>query len=199
VHGKRALLDKMPGDEWQRFANLRLLFTFMHVHPGKKLHFMGGEFGQWNEWNHDRSLDWSLLDFDTHRGVQKLVADLNRMHGAEPALHEVDFDAAGFEWIDCNDNESSVLSLLRRAQDPDDFVVCVLNFTPVARQGYRVGVPVGGAYAERLNSDASVYGGSNIGNAGRVDAEAVPCHGRPWSLNLTLPPLGGLILKAMRG
>ncbi len=199
VHGKRALLDKMPGDLWQKFANLRLLFTFMHAHPGKKLQFMGGEFGQWREWSHDESLDWGLLDHDTHRGVQRLVADLNRLHKNERALHEVDFEPAGFEWIDCNDNESSVLSLVRRALDPGDFLVCVLNFTPVVRQGYRVGVPEGGDYLEVLNSDAALYGGTNVGNAGRVGAEAVPCHGRPWSLNLTLPPLGGLILKPARG
>jgi 1,4-alpha-glucan branching enzyme len=199
VHGKRSLLDKMPGDLWQKFANLRLLFTYLHAHPGKKLHFMGGEFGQWREWNHDESLDWHLLQYEPHRGVQRLVGDLNRLHRTEHALHQLDFEPAGFEWIDCHDYTSSVLSFIRRAADPADYLVCVFNFTPVPREDYRLGVPEHGDYLEILNSDSSIYGGGDVGNAGRVGSEPVPCHGRPASVRLTLPPLAGVILKPARG
>jgi 1,4-alpha-glucan branching enzyme len=195
VHGKGAMMDKAPGDAWQRAANLRALYAFMYAHPGKKLMFMGCEFGQWREWTHDESLDWHLLDFELHQGLQRFVADVNRLYAREPALHEVDFEPAGFEWIDCNDHESSVISFIRRAKDPRDWVVFVVNWTPVVRHDYRVGVPQTGFYEELLNSDASFYGGSNAGNQGGMPAEPIPSHGRPYSLNLTLPPLGGVMLK----
>ncbi len=195
VHGKRSMLDKMPGDVWQKFANLRVLYGYMFGHPGKKLMFMGGEFGQWREWDHDASLDWNLLDWPAHAGLRRLVRDLNTLYRAEPSLHEVDFEPAGFQWIDCNDSDNSVVSFLRRARDPRDFAVIVLNFTPVPRRDYRVGVPEPGYYAERLNTDAQTYGGSNLGNEGGVEAEAAEAHGQPWSLNLLLPPLSCLVLK----
>jgi 1,4-alpha-glucan branching enzyme len=195
VHGKGAMMDKAPGDPWQRAANLRALYAFMYAHPGKKLMFMGSEFGQWREWTHGESLDWHLLDFDLHRGLQRFVADVNGLYAREPALHEVDFEPAGFEWIDCNDHESSVVSLIRRAKDPQDWVLFVVNWTPVVRHDYRVGVPEPGFYKEILNSDASLYGGSNAGNMGGARAEPIPAHGRPYSISLTLPPLGGVMLK----
>jgi len=195
VHGKRALLDKAPGDTWQRAATLRVLYAFMYVHPGKKLLFMGGEFGQWREWTHEESLDWHLTDHQPHAGIARYVEDLNRLYSAEPALYEIDFEPGGFEWIDCNDYEGGVISLMRRAHNPDDSIVAVLNWTPVVREHYRVGVPHPGRYEELLNSDAELYGGSNAGNAGGVEADPIERHGRPYSLDLTLPPLAGLILK----
>jgi 1,4-alpha-glucan branching enzyme len=195
VHGKRALLDKMPGDLGQKFANLRLLYAYMYAHPGKKLLFMGSEFGQWEEWNHDASISWHLLQWDSHRQLQALVRDLNRLLKASPALHEVDFRPEGFEWIDFRDVDNSIISFLRRAKDPDDFLVCVFNFTPVVREEYRVGVPVPGFYREALNSDSELYGGSNAGNAGGVPAEDVSWNDRPWSVRVTLPPLGALFLR----
>jgi 1,4-alpha-glucan branching enzyme len=195
VHGKGSMLSKMPGDVWQKAANLRVLYAHMYTHPGKKLLFMGSEFGQWREWNHDASLDWHLAGESPHAGILQFVADLNRLYRAEPALYQVDFQAAGFEWIDCNDHESSVVSFMRYAEDPDEALVVVLNWTPVVRAGYRIGVPTPGFYREVLNSDADAYGGSNTGNAGGLESEAVPSHGREQSLNLTLPPLGALILK----
>jgi 1,4-alpha-glucan branching enzyme len=198
VHGKRSMIDKMPGDQWQKFANLRALYGYMYGHPGKKLMFMGGEFGQWIEWNHDRSLDWHLLDCEPHKGLQRFVRDLNALYAREPALYEVDFEPEGFSWIDCNDNENSVVSFLRRGRDPREFVVVVVNFTPVPRESYRVGVPEAGYYRELLNSDSESYGGSNMGNAGGVEAEAAEAHGHPYSLCLTMPPLGCLMLKVSR-
>lgn len=195
VHGKRALLDKMPGDDWQRFANLRALFGYLYGHPGKKMLFMGGEFGQWWEWNHDASLQWHLCQYEPHLAMQRYVRDLNRLYREEAALHQVDFDSSGFQWIDFGDAEQSMVAFVRRAKDASRFVVCVYNFTPVPRHGYRIGVPVAGSYRELLNSDAAVYGGSNIGNLGEVQAEATPSHGLPFSLSLTLPPLGVLFLK----
>jgi 1,4-alpha-glucan branching enzyme len=196
VHGKGSLLGKMPGDEWQRFANLRALYGFMYGHPGKKLLFMGGELAQSAEWNHDRSLDWHLLDAGPfHRGVQHLVRDLNHLYRAEPALHEQDHEAAGFQWIDASDRAQSVVSFLRRARDPDDVIVVVCNFTPVPRHGYRIGVPRSGFYRERLNTDAAVYGGGNLGNGGGVPSQAVAWQGQPHSVVLTLPPLAVLILQ----
>jgi len=196
VYGKGSLLGKMPGDIWQQFANLRCLYAYMYGHPGKKLLFMGGEFGQWREWDHDQSLDWHLLEQGPHhKGVQRLVRDLNDLYRSQPALFEVDFDPAGFEWIDCRDGQQSVVSFLRRAKNPDDFVVFVSNFTPVPRFGYRVGVPIGGYYRELLNSDAAIYGGSNLGNIGGTMAEAVPANGHSFSLVLTLPPLATVVLK----
>ncbi|MBI4839827.1 MAG: 1,4-alpha-glucan branching protein GlgB [candidate division NC10 bacterium] len=196
VHGKGSLHGKMPGDDWQKFANLRAFFTFMYGHPGKKLLFMGGEFGQTREWDHDASLDWHLLEMGPyHRGLQRLVRDLNAVYRAQPALHEVDFEPAGFQWIDCNDWEGSVISFLRRARDPENFLVVVCNFTPVVRQGYRIGVPRAGLYRELLNTDLEIYGGSNVGHAEGVRAEAVPQHGFPHSVSLTLPPLATLVLR----
>ena len=198
VHSKRSLLHKMPGDMWQQFGNLRLLYGYHYAHPGKKLLFMGGEFGQRAEWNHETCLEWHLLEFEPHRGLKQLVADLNQLYAAQAALHEVDFHWQGFEWIDCNDADSSVLSFLRRAKNPEDFIVVVANFTPVVREHYRVGVPQRGFYAELLNTDAAVYGGSNVGNAGGVAAEPVPWNDRSYSLDLRLPPLGALFLKLRR-
>jgi 1,4-alpha-glucan branching enzyme len=195
VHGKGALLNKIPGDAWQKAATLRALYAFMYLHPGKKLLFMGAEFGQWREWNHDTSLDWHLLGDGLHAGLQRFVADLNHYYQSDKALHQVDFSADGFEWIDCQDNEASVISLMRRAADPDDWVAAALNWTPVPRHGYRIGVPEAGYYEERLNSDASIYGGGNVGNQGGLWTEPVPAHGHAQSLNLALPPLGALILK----
>jgi 1,4-alpha-glucan branching enzyme len=195
VYGKRSMLDKMPGDVWQKHANLRTLYGYMYAHPGKKLMFMGSEFGQWREWNHDASLDWHLLDDPMHHGLQQWVRDLNAVYRQEPSLHQVDFEAAGFSWIDCNDNENSVVSLIRRAKDPDDFTVVLANFTPVPRLEYRVGVPAGGWYREVLNSDSEVYGGGNVGNGGGAMSEPSPAHGFEHSLCLTVPPLGFVMLK----
>ncbi len=194
VHGKRSMIDKMPGDMWQKAATLRMLYAFMFAHPGKKLLFMGSEFGDWREWNHDDSLAWHLLEEPIHAGLQRLVGDLHRLYRSQPALHEVDFDPAGFEWIAGNDHESSVIAFIRRAGDPGDFVVAVLNWTPVVRRDYRIGVPVPGDYREAINSDADAYGGGNVGNGGGLTTEAVPAHGHPQSLRLILPPLAGLLL-----
>jgi 1,4-alpha-glucan branching enzyme len=192
VHGKGSLVNKMPGDDWQKFANLRLLFAYMYAQPGKKLLFMGGEFGQWREWAHDTSLDWSLLDRPLHRGVQNWVETLNRVYRERRAMHELDHDPNGFEWIDCNDNAASVVSLLRKGKSPQDVLRVVCNFTPVPRIGYRVGVPSGGFWRELLNSDGKEYGGSGVGNMGGTAARQEPVHGRPFSLTLSLPPLGAL-------
>jgi 1,4-alpha-glucan branching enzyme len=185
----------MPGDAWQKYATLRTLYGYLYAHPGKKLLFMGSEFGQWREWNHDRSLDWHLLDDPTHAGLQQWVRDLNARYRAERPLFESDFDPGGFRWIDCNDNENSVVSIVRYARDRHDHLVMVFNFTPVPRAQYRVGVPEPGAYAELLNSDAAAYGGSNHGNAGSVASEPIPAHGFAQSVRLTVPPLGCLYLK----
>jgi 1,4-alpha-glucan branching enzyme len=195
VHGKGSLLGKMPGDVWQKFANLRLLHGMQYAFPGKKLLFMGGEIGQWDEWNHDGSLDWHLLQYDTHQGVQRLVRDLNALYRRERALHQVDFHYTGFEWVDFSDAASCVISFERIAADPADRVLCVLNLTPVPRHGYRIGVGSPGLYRELLNSDAGYYGGSNMGNAGAVHSEPVPMHNREHSLALTLPPLAITFLK----
>jgi len=195
VHGKGSLINKMPGDLWQQFANLRLLYGYMTAHPGKKLLFMGSEFGQRSEWNHDTSLQWDLLQYPEHRGVQRMVADLNALYRREPALHQVDFQWQGFQWIDCNDADASVLSFIRRAREQWDAVIVVANFTPVAREKYRVGVPDPGWYRELFNSDAEFYGGSNYGNAGGVMAEPVPWMGMNYSLPLRLPPLATLYFK----
>jgi len=192
VYGKGSLLGKMPGDDWQRFANLRALLGYMYAQPGKKLLFMGAEIGQWREWQHDQSLDWNLLEKPEHGGIQKWIGDLNRSYRSEPALHELDCDPAGFEWIDCRDAESSVVSLLRKARRDDRIILVVCNFTPMPRLNYQVGVPRGGAWREMLNSDAKDYGGSGMGNMGEVEAAPVPAHGRRFSLLLTLPPLSTL-------
>ena len=195
VYGKGSLLQKMPGDDWQRFANLRLLFGVMYAQPGKKLLFMGGEFGQWNEWYHETSLDWNLLEHPSHSGVQRWVTDLNQLYKNEPALHELDFDQAGFEWIDCNDSQQSTLSLLRKGLSTEDTIVIACNFTPVLHHNYRVGVPEGGLWSEILNSDAQEYDGSGQGNFGAVGAETTSFHGRPYSVNITLPPLAIVYFK----
>ena len=195
VHGKKSMLDKMPGDQWQRFANLRSLYAHMWAHPGKKMLFMGGEIGQWWEWNHEDSLQWHLLDLEPHRGLQRYVADLTRLYGREPALHEVDYDWTGFQWIDLHDSEHSTLSYIRRAKEPENFIVCAFNFTPVPREGYRMGVPNEGWYREILNSDAANYGGSNMGNSGGRKAEPVSWHGQPCSIVITLPPLSAVFFK----
>jgi 1,4-alpha-glucan branching enzyme len=195
VHGKNSLLHKMPGDMWQQFADLRLLYGYQYGHPGKKLLFMGEEFGQRSEFSEARSLEWHLLQYESHRGVQNLVSDLNKLFVAEPALHQVDFDWRGFEWIDCNDADNSVFSFIRRGKKPEDVMIVVLNATPVVREGYRVGVPHPGFYKEVLNTDAARYGGSNVGNIGGQNAATAPYQGRPYSLVLTLPPLGAIFLK----
>jgi 1,4-alpha-glucan branching enzyme len=195
VHGKRSMLDKMPGDLWQKHATLRALYGYFFGHPGKKLMFMGAEFGQWREWNHDGGLDWYLLQDPMHDGLHRWVRDLNRVYREQPSLHEVDFQGEGFAWIDCLDSQHSVVSFLRRARDPRDFTVMVVNFTPVPRERYRIGVPEAGWYRELLNSDAELYGGSNVGNAGGLAAEPVPAHHLPYSLSLTVPPLGCVLLK----
>jgi len=198
VHGKGSLLDQMPGDLWQKFANLRLLYGYMWTHPGKKLLFMGGEFGQWNEWNCDTSLQWHLLQWDSHRQLQKYVADINRLYRNEPALFEVDFEPAGYEWIDCHNHEDSTLSYIRRARDPSDFLVITCNFTPVPRASYRFGVPELCWYDEISNSDSMYYGGSNLGNGPGVMATSVPSHGRPYSVEVLLPPLSTSVFKPRR-
>ena len=196
VHGKGSLINKMAGDDWQKFANLRAYYGFMWTQPGKKLLFMGGEFGQWREWDHNSSLDWHLLEYDPHKGLHSLVRDLNALYRGTPALYRLDSEPGGFEWVEANDMENSVLSYIRRSDDPDEPpVLIVCNFTPVPRLDFRVGVPVGGYWAELLNTDATLYGGSGVGNAGGVEADAIESHGRPWSLDLTLPPLGTLIMR----
>ena len=198
VHGKGSILGRMPGDRWQRFANLRAYYAFMWCHPGKKLIFMGGEFGQEREWAHEHSLDWHLIADPMHRNVQDLVRDLNRLYRAMPALHRLDASPDGFSWVDANDADNSVLSFLRLAPDnPPVLVVC--NFTPVIREGYRIGVPAGGYWRERINTDAACYGGSNVGNAGGLVAEGTSSHNRPFSLRLTLPPLATLIFEHVAG
>jgi 1,4-alpha-glucan branching enzyme len=195
VHGKGSLLGKMPGDDWQKFANLRLLFAWMYAQPGKKLLFMGGEFGQWREWNHDDSLDWHLLDSPPHLGVRKWLEDLNRVLREEAALHELDCDPAGFEWIDCNNSDESTIAFLRKGSSPDARLMAIFNFTPVPRQNYRVGAPQLGRWREVLNSDSRVYGGSGWGNLGGVDSVPVSAHGRSCSVNLNLPPLSAIFFK----
>ena len=195
VHGKRALLEKMPGDDWQKFANLRLLFGYMYSHPGKKLLFMGSELAQRNEFWEGAALDWNLESSPPHRGIQRLLADLNGLHMREDALHQIDFEWSGFEWLEPNDAAASVLSFLRRGTDPEKFIVAVCNFTPVMRESYRVGVPRPGFYREILNTDSNYYGGSDVGNSGGVQAEPIPWNDRPYSLNLRLPPLAALYFK----
>jgi len=195
VHGKRSLLDKMPGDFWQKFANLRTLLAFMFGHPGKKLLFMGAEIGQWQEWQENKSLDWHLLDYEPHQGLQRLVSDLNRLLQTEPALHSLDFDYRGFEWIDFQDSDHSVIAFLRKTDHVDDTLLFVCNFTPHYHESYRIGAPVAGFYEEVFNSDSAYYWGSNKGNHGGIHSEPVPWHGRSDSLNLQLPPLATVVLK----
>jgi 1,4-alpha-glucan branching enzyme len=195
VYGKGSLLRRMPGDEWQRFANLRLLYAYMFAIPGKPLLFMGGELGQWNEWNHDASIDWHLGQYPLPRGISLVLEQLNRVKRENPALHALDFDPAGFDWIDANDNEQSTLSFLRHARDRASSVAAVFNFTPVPRHNFRIGVPDDGYWEEILNTDAREFGGSGQGNEGGREAMPVGMHGRPFSINLTLPPLGAVFLR----
>ncbi|MBS1258810.1 MAG: 1,4-alpha-glucan branching enzyme GlgB [Candidatus Scalindua arabica] len=195
VHGKGSLIGKMPGDEWQRYANLRLLFGYMYGHPGKKLLFMGGEFAQWKEWNHDESLEWHVLQYPFHQGMQKWVKDLNHLYRTESAIYSLDFSADGFEWIDSNDWEHSIISFIRKDKDTDKIILIVCNFTPVPRHNYKVGVLQEGFWREILNSDAEIYGGSGCGNSRGVEASAKPVHGRKHSISLTLPPLSVLFFK----
>jgi 1,4-alpha-glucan branching enzyme len=195
VYGKGSMLRKMPGDEWQKFANLRLLYGTMFGHPGKKLLFMGNEFGQSSEWNHEASLDWNLLQYPFHSGLARWIRDLNTFYRGQPSLHELDFDSAGFEWVDCKDYQRSVISFLRRGREKDDQTLFVCNFTPVPRWNYRVGVPLECSWNEVLNSDAPLYGGSGQGNSGGLPAIPLPIHGRPYSLNMTLPPLGIAVFR----
>ncbi len=195
VHGKGALLSKMPGDYWQKFASLRALYGYMYAHPGKKLLFMGGEIGQWNEWSYQEQVDWVLLYFESHRQMQGYVRALNRLYISQPALHEVDFTWGGFEWVDFRDVDNSIVSFLRRARDPKDFIAVVANLTPVPREGYRVGVPAGGFYRELLNSDSMHYGGGNMGNAGGLPSEPTPWEGQPHSILITVPPLAVVFFK----
>jgi 1,4-alpha-glucan branching enzyme len=198
VHGKGSLLDQMPGDLWQRFANLRLMYGYMWSHPGKKLLFMGGEFGQWNEWHYDAALQWDLLQWESHQGLQKYVADINHLYKTEPALHQVDFEYTGFEWVDCHNYDESVLVFMRKAKDPSDYVVVACNFTPVPRLDHRIGVSEKCWFREISNSDSTYYGGSNLGNGAGTMAEEIPWHGRPFSCKVTLPPLGVCIFKPQR-
>jgi len=196
VHMKKSLLDKMPGDVWQRFANLRLFYAWHYAHPGKKLLFMGSEFGQWNEWKEDGQLDWALLDFPAHDSIRALLRDLNRLYRHEAALHEFDFDPRGFRWIDCHDADQSVLSLVRQGQDASAQLVALFNFTPVPRRGYRIGVPSGSAWCEVLNTDSMYYGGSNLGNGQPLYPQNLPWMGFEQSVEVTLPPLGAIFLKS---
>jgi 1,4-alpha-glucan branching enzyme len=194
VYGKASLINKMPGDEWQKFANLRLLFAYMYGHLGAKLLFMGGEFAQHHEWQHDYSLDWHENNTN-HTGIQKLIIDINTLYKTEPALYEHNFDPSGFEWVDINDAENCVISWIRKGIEPKDKVLFIANFTPVVRENYRIGVPARGYYAEIFNSDNLKYGGSNVLNTGSIDAYPIPMHGKTHSVCLTLPPLGVIVLK----
>lgn len=198
VHGKGSLVGKMPGDEWQRFANLRLLFACMYAQPGKKLIFMGSEFGQWSEWNHDSSLDWHLAEHPSHRGIQRTIQDLNSRYRSEPALHEGDATRDGFEWIDCNDSEQSTLAFLRWNQAHTSACIAAFNFTPLPRPSFRIGVPFAGFWEEIFNSDSKEYGGSGHGNLGGVQSIPFSWHGRPHAIHITLPPLGAVFLRCQR-
>ncbi len=195
VHGKGSLLDQMPGDLWQRFANLRILYSYMWTHPGKKVLFMGGEVAQWHEWNHDESVQWHLLQWESHKGMQNLIKDLNRVYQEHSALHEVDFTEDGFEWLDSHNADESVVAYVRKGKDPGNMVAVVLNLTPVPRMEHRIGVPGPGWYEEIFNSDSERYAGSNIGNGNGCEAEQIPWNGREWSVRLSLPPLGALMFK----
>jgi 1,4-alpha-glucan branching enzyme len=195
VHGKRSLIGKMPGDEWQKFANVRAFLAFMYTHPGKKLLFMGSEIGQHEEWNHDSTVPWHVLTFDFHRKLQELSRELNRVYKANPALYEVDYHHSGFEWVDFHDSENSVISFVRRAEDPNDFLLVCCNFTPVVRQNYVISAPAPGFYAEILNTDSEYFGGSNVGNGGGVQSKAAPNRDRRHSITITLPPLAVVVFR----
>jgi 1,4-alpha-glucan branching enzyme len=195
VYGKGSLIRKMPGDDWQKAANLRALLGYMYGHPGKKLLFMGAEFGQWNEWYHEKSLDWDLLERPLHQGIQQWVRDLNALYRSEPALYELDFEPTGYELVDFRDTDASTLSFLRRSRNGGETILVVASFTPVPRDNYLVGAPTGGMWREILNSDAREYGGSGLGNLGGVEAVQRNCHGRPYALSIILPPLGVVYFK----
>jgi 1,4-alpha-glucan branching enzyme len=195
VHEKGSMLSKMPGDTWQKFANLRLLYTYMWAHPGKKLLFMGSEFGQWTEWNCNEPLRWDLLEEANHRGLQKLVSDLNHIYQSHSELYFSDFETDGFTWLDCDDRENSLLSFMRTDKRTNEFVIVICNFTPIVRAKHRVGVPNPGRYSELINSDSEYYGGSNVGNGLGLNSDPIPCNDQPHSVEITLPPLAGLILK----
>jgi len=198
VYGKHSLLEKMPGDDWQRFANVRAFLAYMMAHPGKKLMFMGAEIGQWSEWSASGALPWELLQYDRHRQLQDLVRELNRVYRANPALYQVDFHHSGFDWVDFHDIDNSVIAFLRKAEDPKDFVLICCNFTPVVRYGYSFGVPRAGFYEEILNTDAAAFGGGNVGNAGGLEAVHKPQHGRAWSLPVSLPPLAVVAFRPLQ-
>jgi len=195
VHGKRSLVSKMPGDHWQKMANLRLFYAWQYAHPGKKLLFMGGEIAQWLEWNEMAELDWGLLNEPQHQGIHKLIGRLNQLHHEMPALHELDFSAEGFQWLDCNDQDQSVIALIRYARDARDAVICILNFTPVPRHNYRIGVPMQAEFEEILNTDSEWYGGSNLGNLGSLESQLRPWMGFDQSIELSLPPLAAVFLR----
>jgi 1,4-alpha-glucan branching enzyme len=195
VHGKGSLLNKMPGDEWQKFAALRAYLTFMWAYPGKKLLFMGGEFGQQHEWNHDDELQWELLELPPHSGLKRLVRDMNLVYQSQPSLYEQDFDWSGFKWIDANDSDNSVLSFVRFAKNTDDFLIIICNFTPVVRTDYRIGVPRQGSYFELVNSDLEIYHGSGVTNSTELASEQIGYHSMDHSVQLTLPPLSTMLLK----
>ncbi len=195
VHGKGSLINQMPGDTWQKFANLRLLYTYMWTHPGKKLLFMGSEIAQWNEWDCNSHIQWDLLEHDTHLGIQKIISDLNSIYTSEPALYETDFTEGGFEWVEVGAREDSIIAYVRHNKDSSDFLMVICNFTPVVRQSYRIGVPKAGRYYEILNSDSHFYAGSNVGNLDSIHSEEQESHGKPHSINVTIPPLSGIVLK----
>jgi 1,4-alpha-glucan branching enzyme len=197
VHGKGSLINKMPGDEWRQYANVRAFLAYMWAHPGKKLLFMGQEIGQREEWNHNQGIRWDLLEYAPHRELQGLVRDLNRLYRANPAMYEVDFHHTGFEWVDFRDGENSIIAFLRRGNDPKDFILFCCNFTPVPRQGYEFGVPEEGFYQEILNTDSELFGGSNLGNGGCVSSRPVARHNRPHSIAVTLPPLAVIAFKKL--
>jgi 1,4-alpha-glucan branching enzyme len=195
VHGKGSLIDQMPGDRWQKFANLRLLYAYMWMHPGKKLLFMGGEFAQWREWSCDRPLSWELLQSPEHQGIQRLVSDLNRLLHSQPAMYERDGSGEGFQWINCHDRAASTLAWIRRGRDAEDHLIVACNFTPVPRAAWTIGVPSAGSYRELLNSDSIHYGGTNTGNQGRIRTKKTPCNGFAQSVEIVLPPLAAVIFQ----
>ena len=195
VHGKRSLISQMPGDYWQQFANLRLLYGYQYAQPGKLMLFMGGELAQWHEWNHDEELDWALIGQHHHDGIRRFVSDLNKVYKSNPAFYEIDFHDEGFSWIQADDHENSVFAFCRFSKEKAQTIICVFNFTPIPRSGYTVGVPHAGKYKEIINSDANIYGGTNVGNAGVVTTKNEPMHGHAQSLDLTLPPLGLVFLR----
>jgi 1,4-alpha-glucan branching enzyme len=199
VYGKGSLIGKMPGDYVMKFAGMRTLLGYMYTQPGKKLLFMGGEFGQWAEWNHDSGLDWPLLDFDTHSNLRLLVGELNHLYRTEPALQECDVDPNGFEWIDCSDAETNIVSYLRKGKTAHDMLLVVCHFSPVLRTNYRIGAPFRGYWQEILNTDAQMFGGAGAGNFGGALAVPIPLHGRPYSLTITVPPLSVLIFRLQLG